>query len=211
MTDFSEFQLKEYDNISQAHFKTNEMMVAFYRYYLLIMALPVTLLGTAFVSAEAKNRAILLSEWNIPISIFLISIGSLGILMMVYLTSLRLEAVLYARAVNGVRKYFVEQSKKEVVHVLPIDVNKPKFAKFGDQLFLVLSFLIFNTMYLSMGVASSLVEVSIDNGIIETTWPGLSCALIIAAIISLSLHLGLYHWRCKKMEKSWGTPFVSRP
>ena len=97
MVDFSEFQLKEYDNISQAHYKTNEMMVAFYRYYLLIMALPVTLLGTAFVSSDAKNKALLLQEWNIPISIFLVLIGLLGILMMVYLTSLRLEAVLYAR------------------------------------------------------------------------------------------------------------------
>jgi len=54
MTDFSEFQLKECDNISQAHFKTNEMMVAFYRYYLLIMALPVRRI--AFVVAKHNGH-----------------------------------------------------------------------------------------------------------------------------------------------------------
>ena len=75
------FQLREYENISTAHFKTNEMIVAFYRYYLLIMALPVTFLGAGFASAKEADKIFLLSNWNVPASIFLLVIAILGVLM----------------------------------------------------------------------------------------------------------------------------------
>ena len=39
MDDFTQFQLKEYENISQAHFKTNEVLATFYRYSKIILQL----------------------------------------------------------------------------------------------------------------------------------------------------------------------------
>ena len=47
---FTQFQLKEYENISQAHFKTNEVLATFYRYFLLIAAIPITAVGIALIN-----------------------------------------------------------------------------------------------------------------------------------------------------------------
>lgn len=74
MADCSDFQLKEYENISQAHFKTNEMIAAFFRYYLLIMAIPVTSIGTAFLSASKSDVDLQhFLDWHFAISVFLVS------------------------------------------------------------------------------------------------------------------------------------------
>ena len=40
---YDKFLLKEYDNIAQAHFNTKNSLIQFFRYYLLIIALPLPL------------------------------------------------------------------------------------------------------------------------------------------------------------------------
>lgn len=204
MADFSDFQLKEYENISQAHFKTNEMMVAFFRYYLLIMALPITFLGTAFATAEQSSKGALLYHWQIPIGAFLVTIAGLGFLLMCYLSGLRLEAALYARTVNGVRAYFMKEAPAGTNHVLPIDVNKPKLVKLGDHAFIVLSFALFNTLYLVSAYSIIFVKAEPNGEQYNLIWP--NCMLWIVGIIAVSsliTHLLAHHFRCRRMEKDW--------
>lgn len=65
MADFSDFQIKEYENISQAHFKTNEMVSAFFRYYIIVMAIPISSVGAAiFGKIDSLQDVSLLSGWS---------------------------------------------------------------------------------------------------------------------------------------------------
>lgn len=57
---------------------------------------------------------------------------------------------MYARTVNGVRKYFYDVIKDvdvEVAPVLPVDVQTPKYKHIGNHLGIIMSFAIFNTIY----------------------------------------------------------------
>ncbi len=212
MADFSDFQLKEYENISQAHFKTNEMMVAFFRYYLLIMALPITFLGTAFATAEQSSKGALLYHWQIPIGAFLVTISGLGFLLMCYLSGLRLEAALYARTVNGVRAYFMKDAPIGTDHVLPIDINKPKLVKLGDHAFIVLSFALFNTLYLISAYAVMSVEAIPNGEKFDLSWP--NCMIWVVAIISVTsliIHLVAHLIRCWQMDKDWSPGQTANP
>ncbi len=76
---FSQFQLKEYENISQAHFKTIEVLATFYRYFLLITAISITTVGLALlnfskdgISEEGRILAFLI----FGVSAVLLSLGS---------------------------------------------------------------------------------------------------------------------------------------
>src|SRR2546421_8600548 len=58
---FEDYLLAEYKNIAEAHFRSIAAISSFFRYYLLIMALPVTLvsvfIGLASVSQQQLNIA----------------------------------------------------------------------------------------------------------------------------------------------------------
>ena len=212
MADFSEFQLKEYENISHAHFKTNEMMVAFYRYYLLIMALPISFSGAGFISSTEIEKYELLLFWQIPISVFLFVVALLGFFMMCYLTGLRIEALLYARTVNGVRSYFYQKVDLDTVRVLPVDTNIPKFTKFGDHIFIVLSFAIFNTLYLISSYFIYFIQIkgTSSNHIIE--YPEyIHFFAVLIIIISFFLHVKFHNHLCKEREKKWVPIEVKAP
>jgi len=107
MDDFTQFQLKEYENISQAHFKTNEVLATFYRYFLLITAIPITTIGIAVmnISDDAigpETRELV--QYIFGVSALLLSV--VGAAVVSYIEGLRLDAILYARVVNSIRDYF---------------------------------------------------------------------------------------------------------
>ena len=101
--EFDEFQLEEYRNISQAHFKTIETISIFFRYYLLIMSIPIIIAGF-FVKPEAFE--IYVAGYYQIFALLLIIISLLGCGMLGWAIILRMDGVLYARTINGVRKYF---------------------------------------------------------------------------------------------------------
>ena len=107
MDDFTQFQLKEYENISQAHFKTNEVLATFYRYYLLITAIPITTIGLALLRLSEGNildESRIIAYYTFGISTVILSI--VGAAVVTYIEGLRLDAILYARVVNSIRDYF---------------------------------------------------------------------------------------------------------
>ena len=89
--DFTQFQLKEYENISQAHFKTNEVLATFYRYYLLITAIPITTIGLAilnFSSDGISQEGRILAYYLFGVSAVLLSV--VGVAVISYIEGLRL-------------------------------------------------------------------------------------------------------------------------
>jgi len=112
---FRDFLLSEYSNIAQAHFKSIETISTFFRYYLLIMSIPISVIAIISQFGLDKEQFInLVNQFNLPILIILMSISLLGLGMFCYIVNLRLDAVLYARVVNGVRKFFYDEFNEDI-------------------------------------------------------------------------------------------------
>jgi len=157
--DISDFLLTEYENIAKAHFNSYDIGARWVRYYLIIVAVPFTF--AAFIYRDKPDQ---LDLFNLPnsIAILLLVIGALNICVSFIIIDLKLDSVLYARTVNGIRKYFVEKtlcveesSQLKIDCVLfPTDINRPAFLKSwsGDLFFLTIFMAIINSLYFSLGI-----------------------------------------------------------
>lgn len=155
--DLSDFLLEEYKNIAQAYFNSHEVTAKWVKFYLIIIASPYSIILFVY-----KNNPVGFDYNNLPniISSSLFLIGFLGTLMSFVILNSRLDSTLYARSVNGIRKFFKENHKKlypeaniEQFFVLPDNVNKPKFLKLGDLTILVIFMSVVNSLYISLGFA----------------------------------------------------------
>jgi hypothetical protein len=127
---FEEFQLEEYKNISNAHFETNKQISSFFRYYLLIAWAPIGIvffLGKKIdMISDLWSGKLTLFETNF-FGVLLIVIGIIGICSFYYMVNMIADSTMYARSVNGVRKYFYDQVQNgDLYRVLPTDKEVPK-------------------------------------------------------------------------------------
>lgn len=161
MDDFAQFQLKEYDNISQAHFKTNEVLATFYRYFILVTAIPVTTVGVALLNISkigSDKDGLIMAHLIFEFSA--ITLGIFGMAVIAYIEGLRLDAIVYARVVNSIRAYFFldERAQKFGRPVLPIERGKPKFSGMGASFIIYCACACMNSVYLTVGVIAVSLE-----------------------------------------------------
>ena len=161
--EFTQFQLKEYDNISQAYFKTNEVLATFYRYFLLIIAIPITTVGLAllnFSDADIKQDGRILAFFIFGVSAILLSI--IGAAVILYIEKLRLNAVVYARSVNSIRNFFFKLPDANLFGepVLPTSRFKPPFGGFGASLLLYYVCALMNSAYFGAGILALFLDKS---------------------------------------------------
>lgn len=154
MDDFTQFQLKEYENISQAHFKTNEVLATFYRYFLLIAAIPLTAVGIAMINLADNgigDEGRLLGYVFFGFSTLLLSI--VGAAVIGYIEGLRLDSILYARVVNSIRAYFFTLQGADTFgkSVLPTDKAKPSYDGFGAGFIMYFACATLNASYSAVG------------------------------------------------------------
>ncbi len=165
--DFTRFQLKEYDNISQAYFKTNEVLATFYRYFLLIIAIPITTVGLAllnFSDAEIKQDGRILAFFIFGVSAILLSV--IGAAVILYIEKLRLNSVVYARSVNSIRDFFFKMQGGDLFGdpVLPTSKDKPPFGGFGASLVLYVVCAFMNSAYFGAGILALFFDKSSSLG-----------------------------------------------
>jgi len=152
---FEKFLLQEYSNIAQAHFKSIENITTFFRNYLLIMSIPITSIAVASQITRDSNQLIsIVQRYNVPIAILLLCIFLSGLGMFCYIINLRLDVILYARVVNGIRKYFydvsdIDISYKLLLRVLPQSPQIPRYFEKAYFLPVTLVFGTMNTLYFS--------------------------------------------------------------
>jgi len=154
---FEEFQIEEYKNISNAHFETNKQIGIFFRYFLIISSTPALIFAWFGKNNPKFIDSLLYGDYvsiNLFVGFFLIFISIIGVLSSFYLVSLRLDSILYARTVNGTRKYFYKLASLEnevLFRVLPKQTNIPKY--FDNHTFGVLFYAIaiINSAYLALG------------------------------------------------------------
>lgn len=153
-TDFKEYLLSEYSNIAQAHFKTIDTISTFFRNYLVIVSIPISLVAILvgiFAGSEVFKTIVL---FRIPISFLLLAVSLAGVGVLFYIVNLRMDAILYARTINGIRKYFYDRAELDIniklrTRVLPQSPHQPAYHEEAYFWPVVFSFAIFNTLYLA--------------------------------------------------------------
>lgn len=186
------FLLEEYSNIAQAHFKSIETISVFFRYYLLIMSLPISVI--AVISRIKLDEIVALAQqYKYPIGATLFCISLIGLGVLVYIINLRLDVILYARTVNGIRKYFYDNAELDInlklrMRILPQSPQLPQYTEEGYFLPVVFVFGFLNTFYSALG-CYIFQDLSFLN-----PW-----YLDITILIFIS-HFVLYAWRTYRME-----------
>jgi uncharacterized HAD superfamily protein len=155
---FDEFMTAEYSNISQAHFNTVESISEFFKAYIAIVSLPISA-AVIFLKPEELKQSGVLAFFTTNPTLVLITMGLVvlvGWCVLAYIINLRCDALLYARTVNGIRKYFYE-NKLDVgaqhrYLVLPKQTHLPHYWETRYFLFVVLAFAAIGTAYWSVGL-----------------------------------------------------------
>src|ERR1700733_4946565 len=156
---FGDYQLKEYERIAEAHFKTADAISSFFRYYLVIMALPAT--AAAFLSWHGEREPTIHVPMDLgrpSLGLALVVVASIGYCLMLYLANLRMDGLLYARTVNGIRKYFYDNSDDSIslklrTRVLPQTPHQPAYFEvryFGP---VICPFILLDTAYFVAGAS----------------------------------------------------------
>ena len=155
---FEDFQIEEYKNISNAHFETNKQIGVFFRYFLLIASAPALVFiwfgADTYLLDSLLNGNHDVFLRNTFVGLFLMLISIIGLLSSFYLISLRLDSILYARTVNGIRKFFYNKEKiknEEQYRVLPKQTNTPKYYDIHMFGILLFTLALINSTYFAIG------------------------------------------------------------
>jgi hypothetical protein len=195
-TPFEEFLLIEYTNLAQAFFSAATSITQFFQYYLLALGVPLTAVGVIAKLSNGKLEEIQVSGVSAVLGALFLVVSVVGVCVATYIMNLRFDALLYARAVNGIRRYFYGKStlQKEMTmktRVLYIDVDKPLFFEGFIFLPVVFAFAVLNSAYLFLGV--SLLKV------------GILCASLFTGVFFVGhvVWYGILAGRREKTHKSW--------
>ena len=190
--DFSDFLLTEYENIAAAFFNSREVLAKWVRYYLLVMAAPFSLI--AFIYKDVPEK---FNIFALPVTLLiLIAItGIIGLLLSFVIIQSGIDTVLYARTVNGIRKYFVDDSGINSIKpylVLPIDTSKPAYFKYDDLFFISILTGIINSSYIGISITQ----------LVNTSHKLLFTVIIF--FILLITHPFFYRWASNIKDKEYG-------
>jgi hypothetical protein len=192
---FFEFQKLEYEKIADAHFKALEAISFFFRYYLLVMSVPLSILAVLFGIAgrgsDFEKAAVSLLGLA---SIFFIVVGVVGFCMMMYIINMKMDVVLYSRVVNSIRKFFYDEhdadhTNKLLMRQLPQSAFFPSYRDmpFG---FVILAFALFDVLYLGLGAHLLIATQFKGAAVVHDLNPGIYSrteTIVFAAIIGLGL------------------------
>jgi len=223
--DFNKYLLAEYENIAEAHFRTIAAISSFFRYYLLIAGLPVTLIGVLIGFSPREDLPRILSSLGTLTSGLFSVISIVGFFVLLYIINLRMDVLLYARTVNGIRKYYYDRFEfgidaKLRMRVLPQSPFLPGYTEKSYFLPVVLSFALFNAFYLGLALTPVLGQslgtmlatyVSL-NEISFLAWLGdvldhIPLWAIFGAGFFL-VHLGFYGWYSRYREHAYLKSYV---
>ena len=159
--DLTDFLLTEYENIAKAFFNSYDIGARWVKYYLTILAVPFSFIALIY---HSKPEQFDLFDLSTSIAVLLFVVGVVNIFVSYIVMDLKLDNVLYARTVNGIRQYFVDQGIKNgeweanklinTYIVLPTETDKPRFLTLSSGSFIQAALMILiNALYVSAGFA----------------------------------------------------------
>jgi len=178
------FLMEEYNNIAKAHFKSIETISTFFRYYLLIISIPISSIAYLFVNDKIQ----LVSDYYNIIVVSFFGIAIAGIIVMCYIINLRLDAVLYARVINSIRKYYFDSSEMQIdlklkLRILPQSSYIPSYFEISYFLPVIVVLSLINTSYFLFALYI----------LCKTTWgntPGI--LLVVSSLVFMLFHIIIY-------------------
>ncbi len=157
--DLADFLKSEYNNIAQAHFNINTAVGEFFKAYIAIVSVPVSVAVIFARPADLRSGGMLqfLKANAMGVTLGLCLVWLIGLMVLGYLISLRCDALLYARTVNGIRNYFYSRAgigteRARSIRVLPVDPTRPRYFEWGYFLFVVMAFGVVGTAYMLGGI-----------------------------------------------------------
>jgi len=207
LSTFDSFQLEEYKNLSNSHYESVKQVTVFFRYYLLILSAPIFILTLIDDRRnEVKTFFNGTSEpifYNLIFSYFII-ISIIGFFIFYYVINLRQDAILYARSVNKVRKYFYHNSGIKNVEYeqfanLPLISSTPKYFEriFFTPLLLVFSLINCSFFAIALNLRSFYKDYFIECEYCLNIRISMYFILIVSTAFMI-LHYFLYKWLAYK-------------
>ena len=169
----------------------NERLDRFLTIFMTLAAAP-----WAIYAVILKEQSGTPSFWAIPVPVAaaLVLIGVLGALVTMMFIQMRLTIILYTRALNAIRGYFLQPDTK-LSFRLPTDSTKPPYYEGGNYIqFAVAGMALVNSAYLGLGLYNLIV------------WPGSPVAragvFLLLGIACLYVHMKYYSYQAHKREKT---------
>jgi hypothetical protein len=201
---YETFLLQELDIVANAYFNNTNMINSFFRYYLLIISVPITILIPLLEIIEGPKPSPLefIHQLGLFVPLTAFGICFIGLLVIGYITGLRSTCILYARTANGIRKYFydlgviAEENLVKKIRVLPTNNQKPSFVERFGFGFVIYTVAFINGVYAGIGAFLLLKQ---------SDKCELSCWLIsiIAVLFVAFLGVGLYSTLCQRTENAF--------
>lgn len=198
--EFGKFMLSEYANIAKAHFKTIDTISEFFKQYLTIVSIPITVLVVIINLPSVKNAASTVVGDALPLLALLFSIISVvGLMVLWHVLNLRLDALLYARTINGIRKYFYDHEDrldietKSRLRVLPQSPLLPVYREFRFFGPVVLAFALLNSLYCYFACAAWA-------HILAKPQPFMDPIVMVFTSVFFTAHIGLYLYLAQYRE-----------
>lgn len=200
--DSTDFMITEYDKIASAYFGLQVQLTEWFKTYVTLVGLPLTILAAIYGSLKSPLPP--LGEMPDLVSVLLIIVGILGFFVTFTIINMRMEMILYARTINGVRRYFADfdlQEKNKAIlkklHeylILPTsDRYPPFFEKFRSVFWQVIIIGLLDGCLWIVSVKSLLN--------INWIWSG------VISFIFASLHFGSYWVFARARENEWKISF----
>ncbi len=215
----SNFMLKEYEIISSAFFDLSKQKTEMFRFYLILVTIPVTLIA-AIIGLENQT----LSFFALPdlVNLVLLAVSIAGLLMSALIVDLRFEAIAYAKTVNLARRFFVDNDKNNLgkYTLLPDGDDYPKFNeqpwsiknrqwkwKFGTgaSFLEVLLMALLNAVYFG----SAMVNILTSIDYLSTNFAALVVVSVIFSILFFLAHLIGYVYIANKRDSQWAPKIAS--
>ena len=196
--------IKEYDRISTAYFSLRAQVNEWIKIYITLIGLPLTVLAVV-LNKGIGSTDINLNNIPIIVSALLFMVSILGFFVTLSIISIRMQMILYARTINGVRRFFAELDQgssprthpSELVNylILPISDTVPSFYEVGRGMFI---------QVIMLGFIDGLIFVVAIQNLFFFGW-GWS---ILIGLVFAVLHFVIYFRTACQREKQWKTRFA---
>jgi len=185
---FEQYLLAEYDHIADAHFKTIDAISTFFKHYLVIVSIPVSAFALLLSRQFAANQlSELLIRFGSVLCLLLIAVAVVGLGVFIYIINLRLDAMLYARTINGIRKYFYDLASIDIYDKLRMRIlpQSPQIPSYFEKWYFLPVVFVFGVLN-----ASSACLAWAAWGIRESE---LTLISILTVILSTGVHVLAYY------------------
>ena len=208
--DASDFILEEYKQIAAAFFDLSRQKTEMFRFYLILVTIPITLIAAILGLEETP-----VSFQSLPdlVTLVLLATAIAGLIMTAIIVDIRFECILYSKTVNLARRFFMDKGEEHKLQDYRLLPNGDDLPKYYEQPWEIKN----RKWKWEMGVGATFLEVLLM-GLLNATYFGMAVmnisqtwvcdeqALwfgIISSASFFALHVLGYRYFAKKKDEQW--------